>query len=194
MQLTKNLPTTVSIDGEEYLINTDFRASIQFEALVQQEKDELKILQEMLHLYYRENIPKNIPKAIEKALWFYAGGKPGAGNSDSKKETFYSFDYDGDYIYSAFMEQYGVDLMSAELHWWKFRAMFLSMSDKTKFSEIIGYRSAKISGKMSKEEKEFYKKMKKIYALPKNQKEEERMHEIRERLRKGESIEDVFSE
>lgn len=192
MNFEKNLPETVNIDGVEYPINTDFRTSIKFEMLVQRETDEVKLLLEMLHLYYGELIPGNVPVAIEKALWFYAGGELKAKSSDSKKETLYSFEYDGDYIYSAFLEQYGIDLTCAELHWWKFRALFLSLSDKTKLSEIIGYRSVQISGKMSKEEKEFYKKMKKIYALPKNQKEEERMNEIRERLRNGESIEEVF--
>lgn len=194
MNFEKNLPETVNIDGVEYPINTDFRTSIKFEILVQQETDEMKLLLELLRLYYGEIIPPNIPIAIEKALWFYAGGELKAKGNASKKEALYSFEYDGDYIYSAFLEQYGIDLTYAKLHWWKFRALFLSLSDKTKLSEIIGYRSVQISGKMSKEEKEFYKKMKKIYALPKNQKEEERMHEIRERLRKGESIEEVFSE
>lgn len=192
MNFEKNLPETVNIDGVEYPINTDFRTSIKFEMLVQRETDEVKLLLEMLHLYYGELIPGNVPVAIEKALWFYAGGELKTKSSDSKKETLYSFEYDGDYIYSAFLEQYGIDLTCAKLHWWKFRALFLSLSDKTKLSEIIGYRSVQISGKMSKEEKEFYKKMKKIYALPKNQKEEERMNEIRERLRNGESIEEVF--
>lgn len=192
MNFEKNLPETVNIDGVEYPINADFRTSIKFEMLVQRETDEIKLLLEMLHLYYGELIPENVPVAIEKALWFYAGGELKAKSSDSKKEALYSFEYDGDYIYSAFLEQYGIDLTCARLHWWKFRALFLSLSDKTKLSEIIGYRSVQISGKMSKEEKEFYKKMKKIYALPKNQKEEERMNEIRERLRNGESIEEVF--
>lgn len=192
MQLTKKLPTTVNIDGVEYPINADFRTSIKFEMLAQRETDEVKLLLEMLRLYYGELIPENVPAAIEKALWFYAGDEPKAKSSDSKKETLYSFEHDGDYIYSAFLEQYGIDLTCAKLHWWKFRALFLSLSDKTKLSEIIGYRSVQISGKMSKEEKEFYKKMKKIYALPKNQKEEERMNKIRERLRNGESIEEVL--
>lgn len=192
MKFTECLPTTVEIEGVEYPINTDFRTSIQFETLLQGETNEVKILLGILRLYYGENVPENIPKAVEKALWFYSGGNLKEKSKDSRKESFYSFDYDGDYIYSAFLEQYGIDLSDAKLHWWKFRAMFMSLNNKTKFSEIIGYRSLKLSGKMSKEDKEFYKKMKRIYALPKNQKEEDRMNEIRERLRNGESIEEVF--
>lgn len=193
MKYAESLPVTVEIEGVEYPIDTDFRTSIHFETLLQEEQDELKIITKMLELYYRNRMPGNIPVAVEKALWFYSGGvfqKQEDEKSDSAQ--LYSFEYDWDYVYAAFLEQFGVDLQDVKLHWWKFRAMFSSLSEKTRFAEIIGYRSVKLSGKMPKAERDFYKKMKKIYALPRNKKTDERMQSIRERLRNGESIEDVF--
>ena len=63
------LPTTVDIEGIEYEINSDFRASILFELLMQdvEIEDEEKTIQ-ALQLYYKK-CPKNIDEAINKMLW-----------------------------------------------------------------------------------------------------------------------------
>lgn len=189
MRFDQGLPTTVEIDGEEYPIRSDFRTSIQFEMLVQEETKEEQLLLQMLDLYYEE-IPPNVTAAVEKALWFYSGGrKEEKSSSGSGSNTQpYSFECDWDYIYAAFLEQFQVDLEETDLHWWKFRAMFASLSDKTKFAEIIGYRTVKVDSKMPKQQKDFYNRMKKIYALPKNNLEQQRVQDLRERLKNGENI------
>lgn len=193
MRFDSRLPDSVTIDGIEYQINTGFRTSIEFELLVQEEIEEELLLQKMLQLYYGNRIPPDVLQAVEKALWFYAGGNLEQNNTKHvERSRPYSFEYDWDYIYAAFLEQFGVDLQDTEMHWWKFRAMFASLNDKVRFSEIIGYRTVKLDSKMPKQQKEFYKKMKKIYALPKNNVEQQRLDEIRERLRRGESIEEVL--
>ena len=193
MRFDRSLPESVTIGGVEYQINSGFRASIQFEILVQEEAEEDQLLEQMLEIYYGDQIPPDIFQAVEKALWFYAGGSLDQNNTNQRERSQpYSFEYDWDYIYAAFLEQYGVDLYETELHWWKFKAMFAALNDKVKFSEIIGYRTVKIDSKMSKSQKEFYKKMKKVYALPKSNMEKQRVKEIRERLARGESIEEVL--
>lgn len=165
------LPETVEIDGAEYRINSDFRISILFELLMQDDEvgKRQKLIQG-LKLYYPE-IPQNMTEAVEKMIWFYRCGKEtendrsGSGGSGSKQV--YSFEYDDDYIYAAFLEQYGIDLQDVEdLHWWKFRALFKSLGEDTEFVKIMGYRSINITSKMSNEQREFYKKMQTVHALP----------------------------
>lgn len=165
------LPETVEIDGAEYRINSDFRISILFELLMQDDEvgKRQKLIQG-LKLYYPE-IPQNITEAVEKMIWFYRCGKEtgssGHGSGSGRAKQIYSFEYDDDYIYAAFLEQYGIDLQDIEeLHWWKFRALFRGLSEDTEFVKIMGYRSVKITSKMSKEQREFYKKMQSIHALP----------------------------
>lgn len=194
MKFVDVLPTTVEIEGVEFPINWDFRTSIKFEMMVQGENNDRNILSSLLELYYGDRIPPNVTKAIEKALWFYSGGDPQQKKnvSNKKDERPYSFEYDWGYIYSAFLEQFHIDLQDVNIHWWKFRSMFSSLGENTKFAEIIGYRCIKLTNKIPKEQREFYRKMKKIYALPKSKIEEERIQDIRERLRKGESIETIF--
>lgn len=177
------VPDTVEIDGIEYKINTCFRISMMFELLMQDDsipEDEKLML--ALELYY-DNIPENLSEAVEKLLWFYKCGKEddignskNAENNNSKKaDNIYSFEYDDDYIYSAFLDQYGIDLQDIEhLHWWKFKAMFKSLKDDNLISKIMSYRSVKISNDMSDNDKKYYREMKEIYALPDNRTQQEK--------------------
>lgn len=165
------LPETVEIDGAEYRINSDFRISILFELLMQDDEvGKRQKLVQGLQLYYPE-IPHNVTMAVDKMIWFYRCGKEtgngGHGSGSGRAKQIYSFEYDDDYIYAAFLEQYGIDLQDIEeLHWWKFRALFRGLSEDTEFVKIMGYRSVKITSEMSKEQREFYKKMQSIHALP----------------------------
>jgi len=157
------VPTTVEIEGEEYEINSNFRVSILFELLMQDNSisEEDKIIQ-ALQLYYPV-IPPNINLAVDKVLWFYRGGKdiiPSKGAGKGKSTQIYNFEYDDDYIYSAFLDQYGVDLQDIEyLHWWKFKAMFKALKEDNEIVKIMGYRSMDLSKIKDKEEKNYYRKM-----------------------------------
>ena len=120
--LIDTVPTSVDIDGVEYEINSNFRYGILFELLMQdstiEEKDKIYMA---LDLYYPV-IPTNIDEAIEKILWFYKCGKDEAKVKSTGKDRgttqIYSFEYDDDYIYSAFLDQYRVDLQDIKyLHW-----------------------------------------------------------------------------
>lgn len=179
--------TTVEIEGVEYEINSDFRTSILFELMMQDSTigEKEKILM-ALELYYPE-IPKNINEAIDKILWFYRCGKnitsqKGTGK-DREATQIYSFEYDDDYIYSAFLDQYGVDLQDIEyLHWWKFKAMFKSLKEDNEFVKIMRYRAMNITKDMSKEQREFYTKMKKLHEIPISKSEREKINEIEKAL------------
>ena len=159
-------------------INTDFRSSILFELLMQDNSlsPELKI-KLSLNLYYKE-VPLDIKKALNGILWFYKCGKEENKKTKStkqnKKKQIYSFEYDADYIYSAFLEQYGIDLNEVKMHWWKFRALFNGLNENTMFSKITGYRSMNTESIKDKEQKKYYEDMKRVYALPDNRTIEEK--------------------
>lgn len=187
------VPKTITIDNKEYEINSDFRTSILFELLMQDKsiKDNDKIYL-ALELYY-PNIPDDINSAIEKMLWFYRCGKylitskrKGKGKSDIK---IYSFEYDDDYIYAAFMDQYGIDLQDIKyLHWWKFKAMFKSLKEDTEIVKIMRYRSMDLSKIKDKNEKAYYKKMQELYKIPISKDEQEKLEEIERALLNGEDV------
>lgn len=165
------VPNKVTIENKEYEINSDFRTSILFEMMMQDtEIDDKEKIIIALELYY-PILPGNIDKAIEKLLWFYRGGKDiltskskGVGKSVSQ---IYNYEYDDEYIYSAFLDQYGVDLQDIEyLHWWKFKAMFKALKEDNMITKIMSYRSMDISKIKDKEQKAYYKHMKDVYKIP----------------------------
>lgn len=165
-------PTKVQIDGTDYPINWDFRTGMKFENLLQTEKEPVKVLLTALKLFYPIT-PPDVKQAFERILWFYrCGDEPDETKSHpigQSHKVQYSYDEDGGYIYAAFIDQYGIDLQTANLHWWQFRPMFKSLRDDQEIVKIIGYRSIKIDSKMSATQKTFYKKMKKQYALKCNE-------------------------
>lgn len=192
------LPTTINIEGEDYSINSDFRTSILFELLMQDNSisDEDKIMQ-ALELYYPK-LPKSVNEAIEKMLWFYRCGKDiiePKNKGNGKSTQVYSFDFDDDYIYSAFLDQYGVDLQDIEyLHWWKFKAMFKALKEDNEIVKIMGYRVMDLSKIKDKEEKSHYKKLKELYKIPSvlSKDEKEKLIEIEQILINGGDISKVL--
>lgn len=186
------VPESVEIDRTEYKIRTDFRVSILFEMMMQDEElsNKEKLLK-ALELYY-PIIPDNVEEAIEKIKWFYRCGKDIVkSNTNNKGESvkIYDYEYDDDYIYSAFLSQYNIDLQDIRhLHWWKFKAMFKSLNEDNKIVKIMQYRSIDLSEIKDKEQNAYYRKMKKLYEIPRSTGEVEKIRAIEDALMKGESI------
>lgn len=202
--LLDRLPTEIFISGKPVPIASDFRTWILFEQLnLDKTLSEDQKAEKSLRLVFPDlmHIPLNEPKQIiERLMWFYRGGdrqqneyqlreqKRSEARQNAGDETstlYYDYDFDADYIYAAYMQQYGVDLSTSTMHWWKFRAMFAGLTDKTKFVQIMGYRAAKIDKDMTESQKRFYKRMKKMYALPLPQDEQEKTRAIEDALQGG---------
>lgn len=171
------LPSSVKIDGTEYEINSDFRTSVLFSLLMEDDNlsEEEKVLQ-ALNLYYPV-VPDNSEKAIEQIKWFYSCGKLdnpiGNKKARASSKKVFDFEVDANYIYSAFMSQYRIDLQDIEeLHWWKFKALLEGLKEDNKLSKIIEYRSVDLSKIKDKEQRKFYKDMQKQYSLKKENEED----------------------
>ncbi|MGT2911786.1 Gp15 family bacteriophage protein [Streptococcus cameli] len=85
-------------------------------------------------------------------------------------ERLFSLKHDAEYIYSSFMQAYGIDLIDSQntLHWKKFNALLNGLPSDTKFAEVLKIRSYKPQKGDSKKYKESMKRLKKEYALPKD--------------------------
>ena len=184
-------PVSVTIDDEVYEINSDFRTSILFELMMQDEElSNSEKIAGALRLYY-PIIPNNKNKAIERLLEFYKGNSEYNNKLNKRKNVnntnpIYSYEYDGDYIYAAFMSQYNINLQSVKyLHWFEFKALFKSLNDTNMIVKIMQYRAKDLSKIEDKKERSFYSKMKKIYAIPVSKKEQEKQNEIEEALFNG---------
>lgn len=181
--LIDTLPGSVKIDEKSYAVNTGYRVMMCFEMRMQDASitDAEKLILSLCE-FYRDEIPENVQGAVDQLLWFYWCGKDRVeekkSGGDKAGAAIYSFDHDADYIYAAFLDQYGVDLQEVDLHWWKFKAMFRALRDTNEFVKIMGYRSMEISKDMTQEQKQFYRRMKELHRIPLPQNEQEKLREI----------------
>ncbi len=100
-------------------------------------------------------------------------------SDDTKQRAPYDIRYDGDYIYSSFLQAYGIDLfdVQGELHWRKFNALLSGLPEGTKLMEVIKIRKWKPQKGDSSEYKEEMRRLQKDYALPNDVIEEEEYEE-----------------
>lgn len=177
------LPKRLEVDGKEYAINYDFRTGILFEMMMQdRELSNEEKLKQAIELFFVEEIPRDLEAAIHQIVWFYKCGKEEksrGSNESHQQKSIYSYNYDDDYIYSAFLSQYHIDLQDVEnLHWWKFKAMFKALHQDQEIVKIMGYRVLDLNTIKDKEQKKHYRKLKELYKLPDERTEEEKAQMI----------------
>lgn len=148
-------------------INSDFRVCILFELLMQDRAmSDIEKINLALDLFYPNQI-LDIKKAMENIVWFYACGKINKKTEPKSHKIIYSFDHDADYIFSAFLSDYNINLNTIKyLHWWEFRALFNALTENTLFVKIMGYRAINLSEIKDKETKKYYRKLQIKYRLP----------------------------
>lgn len=169
--------------------DTNFKIGIAFELMMQNHKYSIQAkTYQALKLFYPEmNKIKDTRKAIDDIVWFYSCGrseeKTSQKNKKGKNKQIYSYEFDNDLIYSAFKNQYNVDLEEIEyLHWWKFRAMFNGLKSDNRIVEIMGYRAMDLSKIKDKEMKKHYKQLQEEHKLPDMRSEEEKEEDFAEAL------------
>lgn len=146
------LPTTLTVDGEDVPIYSDFRSCLR--ALVAFEDNELTPQEKQIILLgniYPE-IPENVQDALKQAYWFLGGGNNTVSTEPQPRLVSYS--KDANMIFAAFRQTHNIDLSSANLHWWAFLALFMDLGQDTLFCQVTSLRSRVASGKATKEDRE----------------------------------------
>jgi hypothetical protein len=155
--LIEQFPDAIEIDGEVYAVNTDFRIGLQIMADFENpefDQDEKAYL--MLNRLYCD-LPEDRgvefrQEALAKATKFLNAGNE-IGQETEGKPRLYSFDKDAQLIYSAFSQTHGVDLQTADMHWWRFIALFMDLGADTAFNSMVNLRKRYHEGKLNDEEK-----------------------------------------
>lgn len=139
IDLTKQnaLPDTIVYKGREFRVNTDFRVWMKFEiSLTKMRKDDLL----SVGYLFLDEMPRfcDINSLLEFSRPRNELPRPMFGRSDT---IVMDYELDADLIYSAFLGQYGIDLVDVEyLHWHKFLALLAGINDSTRLREVMGYR------------------------------------------------------
>ena len=148
-------------------INTDFRIGIMIcLASSDAELSETDKANVIMNLLFDDEIPDEMEIA-ECVDWFLNGWTHDRHSKGSGVSVM-DFDSDDGRIYTAFLSQYGIDLNTAEMHFWRFMHLLTNL-EECAFTRVIDIRAKKIDGKMSKEERKYYTDAKRIYAINKDE-------------------------
>ena len=131
----KRMQSSVLVGGRDYAIKTDFRWWLCFARTLK----ESRLLADFDFMYENANAPEDRGAGFEELARFYNPPSPLPRPDGSGGERVVDFAQDADMIFAAFMEQYGIDLTEADLHWHKFLALFRGLHG-TKMNEVMGYR------------------------------------------------------
>ncbi|MCR5723464.1 MAG: bacteriophage Gp15 family protein [Treponema sp.] len=139
LDLTKKvLPSAVEVDGAFFAVKTDFRTVLAFFALL---ADGTHTYADFDFMYTSDGVPANRKAGVDAMIAFFnrENPLPRKVGSDSADHLL-DYEQDADLIYSAFREQYGINLLTEDLHWYEFRAL-LSGLHGTKLNDVIGFRA-----------------------------------------------------
>ena len=177
--LTNDLPCAVEVDGVMYSVRTDFRGWLKFYEFIRNRDFTAETVAEMLLTIYKDQLPPTIEQAFAAAVDFFSCGEKAKGG---KGKPVIDFAQDAGSIYAAFRQQYGINLVTDNLHWYEFRALFDNLTDDTQMVKIMEFRSVNLAKIKDKETKDYYRKMKRAYRLKDTRSDEEREQELAEAL------------
>lgn len=175
MRLTSDLESESTIVYKGNVIHLDLYFDVVLKALELKEDNAFKDYEKLViwaTMFIRDkgilkefdlnDLQNIVPKIFEKI----SGDNSETSSND---EEVFCFVQDADYIYAAFLSEYGIDLIEQQgkLHWYKFSALLKSLSDQCKFSKIIEIRTREVPqlNKHNAKEREELLKLKKVYAL-----------------------------
>ena len=141
IDLSTDLPDTVTVDGKSYLVKTDFREWLKFYFIINKGNATLK---DLFYLFVDEIPQTDFSEAV---LEFYSNPNTVPNFNDTSDEVSLDYMIDSEYIYASFMAVYGIDLFEVDMHWHKFKALLIGLPDDSKIKQIMAERLWKPSNK-----------------------------------------------
>lgn len=182
----EELPTRIIADDQEIPVSADFRSWIKADLIMKDrqipKEAKLPVICQYIGLDLT-NLDVTIPDLWAGIFKFYMCEQEPRGEAvSSSSATAYRFDCDWWLIYAAFIQQYGINLLRADLHWFEFRALLDGLTEQTQFIKVVQARLRDTS-KLKGEEKAQAEKLKRYWRVPDDSAQEERdPHEIEAEL------------
>lgn len=175
-EVTYSLPTSLTVNGTEYAIESDFRRVLDImELYADPELDENEkaiLMLEGLYTDFAEMPYSDYQEACIQASWFIDGG---VEETAEKGPKLMDWSKDFRYIVAPVNRVMGEDVRGMKYcHWWTFLAAWQEIGGDCMFAQIVNIRSKKARGKkLDDSEKEFYRRNRKAIDFEKVYSEEE---------------------
>lgn len=171
----EDYPESITVDGNEVRIRTDFREYIRFIDLLK--TDEMKDSEKWQYIIrYFYDQPKNIAAALDGLVDFInleqlreniSENNEDNPEEDSNDKPLFSFYYDYPYILAGFLSAYGINLRTVGyMHWWEFRLLFDGLPEDTEIKKRIMYRAINPATIKDNEERKRIIKIQNAIRLP----------------------------
>jgi len=151
-------------EGDVYPIRTDFRAGIAFCTAAQTGKP--LHAKWLIELFFPSRVPEDPAAAVEAALAFFRCGAPKQEQTETSNPSF-SFTADSEALCAAFLQEYRIDLTTAELHWWRFMALLRALLEPT-FAERVEIRTTNSAELKDSKARIRLRRLQRRYALDRN--------------------------
>lgn len=168
---------TLPTDYNGWLIRTDFRIGVQISlAMADKELSDSDKTAVALHLLYGNGIP-DMATAVDGLRWFMRGGADERTDlpTDNEPPSFF-WDFDSGRIWASFKATYGIDLHTANMHWFEFCDLMASVSNDTALGKAMEVRNFSVKG-IKGEERAKVVKAKMALTPPKQKTEDEKEEE-----------------
>ena len=178
MKLLDSVEDSVQVNGMSYRCDTTVPAVLLYFELMEDDGltdyEKVEIAYNLL-VKSESQIDTDITTKIDVIKAIYEtkiSNGQSSGLSDQTRN--YDFDQDDDLIYSSILQQYKINIRDStilsNLRWHDFISLFTNLGSKTPFGQAVFFRGVKITDDMPDERKEYYRSMKRKYALKKNDK------------------------
>ena len=179
MRLNDLLPQTYKYNEEEIEIDLSFDNILDiFDVLKMKELPEFYRAELCLTLLFGEDIIEGIDiidvwnevfelyldSTKEEAVRYDIAGNP---MPTKREEPLIDLDQDAEYLYSSFIQAYGINLIQEQgkLHWYEFKALLNGLPENTIIKQIIHIRSYEPGEHDSKEYKKQMQDLQDFYRL-----------------------------
>ena len=129
-------------DYKGWLIRTDFRIGIQISLCLDDKTlTETERAQTALNLLYGNGVPRDAELAAEGIRWFLRCGGPERDDlPEDNTPPNYFLDFDAGRIWASFKATYGIDLHTANMHWFEFCYLLASVGKDTSLRDAMEVR------------------------------------------------------
>lgn len=184
-------PEYIEIEEKKYKINTDFRVALQCDEISRDTNiNELMKITSIIYLLFGDDALDDYndwEELFKLAIKYLKCGKEDNEDVSSSNEPDMSFKQDWKFIEASFMSDYGIDLSTAKIHWWRFFDLIEGLTEDSVLNRVRFIRNYDISQiKDQKERNEWVKRKQAVELKREKTLEEIEMDKLFDKLMKGE--------
>lgn len=159
--MTWDLPESLTVNGKDYEINTDYRCALEIMTdmadSAADEQDRAAALLIGLYQDFDSIPPEDYEEAVKAGLWFLRGGEDETPQKPEPRVV--DFEQDYPLIIGPVNKVLGTEIRALEhVHFWTFLAAYREIGDCT-FAQVVRIRDHLARGKaLDKSDREWYRK------------------------------------